>query len=185
MNLNVLGQTGYSRIELKLGIQGRSIMVLNCKTMAYGGLIEPRYSEALVHLSERFKLTLDAYLVLNKKSKGASHYILCIVLQGHREDADEIGSLLNDAKIYLQTPRAFYKPLQHFNPHYLYRPVDIHGNLETKKEDDSDRDIIGRAILADDDPLTLSIHQVIDSALGPQKYAEIKGSPRLQTPLKP
>jgi len=184
--LSTLVEREESRIEVLLRFNGRSIVVRNPESMQYGGLLELKYSEALADLSERFGLVCDAYLVLHNDSKHRlKSYVLCIVLQGRREDADQIGSLLSDADIYLQTPRAFYKPLKHFNPHYLYRPSTVDGAQDSQEEDESDLDTIGRASLSDSNPLELSIHEAIDSALGPRKYAEIMASPRLRTSLKP
>lgn len=164
-------------------VTGRIIIIRNEHNSVYGGFLSGDEAHGLIKLTQSFRVTLAAYLLISKAAeKEVPSSTICIVLHGLRRDSVKVGAVLGGAGIYLQPPHGFHIPVPYFNPQYLHclgtdsPTATPHQFLES--------DAISSTMLSDEDPFKYQVLEVFNAAQGPATCQNVNPSSRLKTPLK-
>lgn len=183
LRLDALGHTSQSRMNVNLQVNRSIVIIRNEHNSVYGGFLSGDKTRGLIKLTQNFRVTLAAYLLVSKAAKKeVPSSTICIVLHGLRRDAVGVGAMLGSSGIYLQPPHGFHTPVPYFNPQYLHRPGT---NMSTTAHyQPVEPDAISSTVFSDNDPFKYQVLEVFDAAQGPATYRNVNPSPRLKTPLK-
>lgn len=170
-------------MNVNLQVNGSIIIVRNEHKSIYGGFLSGHETQGLIKLTQSFRVTLAAYLLVSKAAKReVPSSTICIVLYGLRRDSVKVGAVLGGAGIYLQPPHGFHTPVPYFNPQYLHRPGTSSSTATPHQLVESDE--ISSTVLSGDDPFKYQVLEVFNAAQGPETYRNVNPSPRLKTTLK-
>jgi hypothetical protein len=171
-----------------LKVQGGIVTIHHPTSMAYAGLLDRGIAKVFGELSEVCAVIFTACVpgipsMANKKtSSSSSPSKVFITLYGFRKDSDCVGTILDDAGVFLQHPECYDDSVRYDNPHYLTRPGNFLSVSEAAMP--TAKPPKPSTILSDHDPLKSQVLEIFDSAQGPLVYQQAAESTRLRTPLK-